>query len=55
LGPDASSEQFYEYGGFWMGVVLLIIVAVVVLVSIGVKVRRGSFFRWGQDKGGPTS
>jgi hypothetical protein len=35
--------------------IVIIVAAVVVVLTIGIKVRRGSFFRWGHHKDEPDS
>jgi hypothetical protein len=37
-----------------MSITLIVFVALVVL-SIAIKVRRGSFFRWGSEKAAPNA
>jgi hypothetical protein len=45
-------KRIYESGGFEMSIQLIGVIAIVV-ISIGVKLHRGSFFWWSKKKDAP--
>ncbi len=53
-GHDFNTEGFHDSGGSGMSIVLIVCIVVLVLV-LGLKLRRGTFFRWSGKKDTSTT